>query len=411
MKMNINIKKSNKYSILEKCIIVLLSLYLFTLYLFIEGSKTYLVSKVFFAITVFFMLINIIVKLRIPHKILCPAIVSLAIFVSLCFISVIWSPLPSVSLTMSITMMQLLIMVIVFYYSLSSFGDTELFIKIIAYAGIAMSIYLINYYSIGTYINALLASGRIGDDFANVNSVGGAAAVTLISCIYMTIFYKKVIYLPLAILPGIVLLGAGSRTAIVVAVIGIFLTFIYNSQNRKWIAHISQIILLFLFIYILVTNIPNIKIFNSVYDRFNIMFQVLIGNSNGGSTYYRLEMMKIGWQIFFNNPIFGNGINATALTLKSNGVPYTYLHNNYIEILADLGIVGFVSYYYIYFYIITKLNKQKRINLSATFFLILLLSMLVLDIGGITYYMQRNYVYLVFALVIATQKFNINKYD
>lgn len=57
-------------------------------------------------------------------------------------------------------------------------------------------------------------------------------------------------------------------------------------------------------------------------------------------------------EVFWKNPIIGIGMNGF---MKESAIS-SYAHNNILEILADFGIFGFVSYYSIY---VLMLNKIK----------------------------------------------------
>ena len=74
---------------------------------------------------------------------------------------------------------------------------------------------------------------------------------------------------------------------------------------------------------------------------------------------------------FIENPIFGHGINSFIHYI---GHP---AHNNYIDLLFGLGLVGFSMYYIIHLKILKRL-----INLSDQYLMILFILLLVLmDFG------------------------------
>ena len=76
-----------------------------------------------------------------------------------------------------------------------------------------------------------------------------------------------------------------------------------------------------------------------------------------------------------------------------------YLHNNYLEQLVNLGIVGFGIYYGIYVYLIRHIYAllKKHEFVSSTIFVILI-SQLVSDIAVTSY--NVKFTYIVFALAI-----------
>jgi len=86
------------------------------------------------------------------------------------------------------------------------------------------------------------------------------------------------------------------------------------------------------------------------------------------SNFVRVSLWKAGWQMFLDHPLFGVGdIDLAELYIKYKS-PYDkeiqgHLHNNYIHILAILGITGFIAIMWILgkiFYLNLKVyNKFK----------------------------------------------------
>jgi len=100
---------------------------------------------------------------------------------------------------------------------------------------------------------------------------------------------------------------------------------------------------------------------------------------SGKSTTQRTSYIVIGLGEFVDNPILGIGIGS----LKS--ILGTYSHSNFIELLAGIGIVGFLIFYSLYFNIFLVLSRFKNKN-KKLFFYILLLCLLLMDLTQVTYY-------------------------
>ena len=68
---------------------------------------------------------------------------------------------------------------------------------------------------------------------------------------------------------------------------------------------------------------------------------------------------------------------------------HTYSHNNYIEIMVNLGMMGFILYYSYYIFLIRKLwlKKNNASNLR-NFFLAFMISLFVFELGAVTYNMN-----------------------
>lgn len=86
-----------------------------------------------------------------------------------------------------------------------------------------------------------------------------------------------------------------------------------------------------------------------------------------------------------------------------------YLHNNYWEMLADGGIIGFIIYYWIYAFILKKMIKFRRLS-DGEFvicFTFLILS-LILDNAAVSYLSKTTYYKLLFIFIYCER---LTKYD
>lgn len=77
------------------------------------------------------------------------------------------------------------------------------------------------------------------------------------------------------------------------------------------------------------------------------------------SSITRAMMLNSAMQTFYDNPIFGVGMNNFRFF---NIVRVTYAHNNFAEIAADLGILGLTAYYWIFLYIIKNYLKKYKLH-------------------------------------------------
>ena len=144
----------------------------------------------------------------------------------------------------------------------------------------------------------------------------------------------------------------------------------------------------------IINNISSIPFLNSILERFEEMFADLAGRSMyaNTSTTYRMKMNEVGFNAFLSHPLSGVGIYAMKDTLASNGLPYIIVHCNYIELLADLGIIGFLVYYYVYYYMLRRIRKC---SINKSFAICMVFLMLLIDVTGVTYYSQRFILFLI----------------
>ena len=126
----------------------------------------------------------------------------------------------------------------------------------------------------------------------------------------------------------------------------------------------------------------------------------------------RMNMIHYGLQYFFEQPLFGLGQSGFAVRFMEDYGRMVYSHNNYVELLANLGIIGFLYYYCFLAYVYWRLIWQKRKNNKSiyNFFVVFLLAVLLLDFGIVSYYSQNLLqVFIAIAAKTALQKEGIYK--
>jgi O-antigen ligase len=136
-------------------------------------------------------------------------------------------------------------------------------------------------------------------------------------------------------------------------------------------------------------NIPEL------YSKIGIRLeQTFMTNSTSGihGDSVRESMILYGWDSFLQRPIFGWGHASFKFLFGNFFGRYVYSHNNYIELLTNLGLIGFVYYYGFYIYIIKKIVKVPSINMKSKnlkhFFIAFFISLFFLEMGIISYYSQ-----------------------
>ena len=116
----------------------------------------------------------------------------------------------------------------------------------------------------------------------------------------------------------------------------------------------------------------------------------------------RVQMIEKGLEIFADNP-WGIGFGNTKNFINS------YTHNNYVEVLASLGVFGFILYYSAYFYplSICLKNKDKQI---ARYVIYSIIGFLLLEFSQVTYMYSAPMVFLAVVMSIS-EKIKNHQYD
>ena len=152
--------------------------------------------------------------------------------------------------------------------------------------------------------------------------------------------------------------------------------------------------------------------FSTINERLELLFE---GFGGGGSSYQtdqtRKMMISQGMEAFYQKPILGHG-TGYSYTLFG-----TYSHNNFVELLMNYGMVGFILYYAVYLFIIVKLWRQvKQGDLYAVYFFVYIGVQLLLGVGWVNYYSRPTQLvtalafgYIVFQKKQKGMKCNENK--
>lgn len=117
---------------------------------------------------------------------------------------------------------------------------------------------------------------------------------------------------------------------------------------------------------------------------------------NDSSYRTRVDMAQDAIRLWEKTPLFGNGMDAFS-GLSREG---TYAHNNYVELLCDIGLVGTLLYYALHVQVLicaTRLRKSLRL-----YCWVLILLMLVADMGYVSYKRKQSVMILVMMLAVST---------
>lgn len=132
----------------------------------------------------------------------------------------------------------------------------------------------------------------------------------------------------------------------------------------------------------------------------------LLGNASGLDVDMSLNernfYMESAIELFKENPILGYGGNNFMSYMRN--VEYShvaYSHNNYTELLATLGVVGFTIYYSFWGYIIVKLYKRYNTINDNKYLLLFIINMIIvlMDYGNVSYFNEFNIVLLIISYI------------
>ncbi len=196
------------------------------------------------------------------------------------------------------------------------------------------------------------------------------------------------------------ILFLGSRASLLLVLCGMLFNALTGS-GRSILRHIILALILIVIMLILIMNIPFLydSIGNRIVDTVNLVLGESYISDNQQSDNLRWQLIKDGWDMFLQQPLLGYGSgNYADIHLTHYGARY-YSHNNYIELLASLGIVGTAIFYSFHIKILLDILCNKRVYKNNSIYLAkhIILCMLILDITYVTY----NVMDMLFCLLIA----------
>ena len=191
-----------------------------------------------------------------------------------------------------------------------------------------------------------------------------------------------IILLPISIFTVLLM---GSRLSNLILGFLIFGFIIYNIISKGKIVSAKTIIIYVCSVTFSVLS--NYLIFEE--SSINVIERSTGSLINNHSTEQRLRFYKQAINYFFENPIFGTGAGNWKIQslisdrefLSEYIVPYQ-VHNDYLQIAAELGIIGFFlkySFYFIILYLLVKNYKKLLKGEKMIFFLVIPFIIFLLD--------------------------------
>lgn len=300
------------------------------------------------------------------------------LFILLCAFSLLWSE----NHAQTVIEVRNLIWIGVVNNLIIAFIDEKeklnIIFKIIIFSGLIYILRLLYEFPLDTWL-----SGRLGgtEDF-NSNKIGMYLSISGLAAFHFALMKNnKRFYFLLPVFIGVVFL-TGSRKAFLMLIIGMGLLYYFNKGKniqKKIVAIIVAVIITIIF-YFLVMNID--FFYDILGHRIESIFSAIFLDSGNldYSSRIRSQMVDIGMILFADNPLLGSGLGSyTVLSGFS-----TYSHNNYIELLVSLGMVGLFLYYGFVLYIVLKLVREKSSPIR-NLLLVLFILFLIIDYGLVSY--------------------------
>lgn len=215
----------------------------------------------------------------------------------------------------------------------------------------------------------------------NVNSIGIMASIGILIGINLLGDTTKLMkFFFMASIPFLLYLDiiTASRKAILMLPIGLCGMQLLNNPT-KVIRNLLLIISSSLLAIYLIFEVP--FFYELIGWRMEGMISLFKGNTleMDSSALSRVRMVKSALNVFYDNLLFGVGLDNFRFL---NAVRLTYAHNNFVEIAADLGLLGLIAYYWIFVYIVFDyLKKYKKHSKMRTFLFVVVVVYFINHIG------------------------------
>jgi O-antigen ligase len=275
-------------------------------------------------------------------------------------------------------------------------------------------------YTSGDLFTTVIAdSTRLGSVIKNPNVYAAYLIfISMVSYAYLHLsgkpsLKKKALLFVIVILSMTqILVYTGSRKGIILGVLMILYFSYKNMINAKGLLRkFFLFIMLIVSIYIGAGYISETPYWHRVEN----ILHFADGNAADTSITERWTMLLQGLELFSESPIYGWGAKGYE-SLSTGFLGYkSYSHSNYIELMANHGIVGLFIYYSIFMTVLVKLFRRSKIDAQfrenwANWGYVMIGYLLIFDIQAVTYYDKLTWIiYLVvLALLYKPNKFTEN---
>ncbi len=267
----------------------------------------------------------------------------------------------------------------------------------------------INYVLVLNVIHApfnVFDQGRAMGTLGNANSLALAMVISiLVSIMYLRkgkeiskiFYYFQYINMLLAIY---MIILTASKKGILFGSVLIVIYLILTAKNPKELLKLGAMSVIVIVVFLNVFKTDELQ--NSltrIEKRFSAFEGQMQRSSSFGSTAERIHFIELGWSHFMDKPLFGHGIDNFRV------YGGTYSHNNYIEILFGVGLVGLLLYYSIFFFLLKKILNMED-NYLKIILTLVIFNLLMVNMAQVAYGAKLQIYFLLFISIIAEKNSN-----
>ena len=370
----------------------LFTIYLITLYIFVDREETVIISK---AVFVVFAAFTVIAVLRSRSIHIGKNVMSVYIAFTWMFATIFWAQDEYDATVMMKTMWQLFIQFFLIYnLFVKQKNAHEYLLKSLYIAGLVLIGYSLYIYGFSEIFEMMTSESgvRLGKEINQENSFGMMNATTVMVAFYYLLYKKrfKLFHMATIVSSFVLAMASGSRKALIIVCGGVIIMICKKYGWKKlYKVFVTMVVLVPLFMIII-----ELPMFETIKSRMESFGQIVTGEGAGDSSArVRMEMIADGWDTFKERLVIGFGANNYKSVTRFR----TYSHNNFIEILVDFGLLGFALYYFVYINCFKNLWKAQSDDRKALFSIFLMRFMM--EIAMVTYYDKLHWVLVAFYLI------------
>lgn len=325
-----------------------------------------------------------------PHTIWC------AVFVALCGISCLYAASTGYATTAFVSMVKVLIFSFMLCNVVNTQGQMKAAMSVYSLATVVLFIYLA-----ATGKLNMEEGERLGTELTgNANIFASVFMIAAMCSVYFVFFSKarsvKILFFAVFVTQLVALALSGGRKFFLTPIVLFAGVQIMRTDKKGRVRLLKNLLPVAVALAILWWALFNVEF---LYDAIGYRMEGLVASLTGegkvdASTSVRKNMVEKGLELWAESPVWGHGINNFG-ALTHWGV---YAHNNYVELLCGVGLLGTVAYYAYYAYVLIKLFKSKIPTLQKSYWSLALLGFLVFDIGAVSYDSFLQHMMLVFAM-------------
>lgn len=316
-----------------------------------------------------------------------------AAFALFCLCSAVWAKDSSSAINDGISVFEILVCMSVVFCCFRNVGSVRGMLTALMWSGPILALYTVYYYGPSQILQMVSGSVRLGNDYANANTIGVWAAISSILFYYFVLHDGWKWKYSAVVLPVALVALSQSRKAVAVLIFALILVqFFRNGFQNKGIKGLIKLILGLTTMTIGLILLSRTQLFAGTVQRILDGFGNDSNFGQGDSLSSRIGYIQVGLEQFVKTPVLGIGIrNSYLLTRTVTGLS-TYLHNNFVELLACGGIVGFCLYYRITGHLALKLwRSMRRAEEYSDICFVILIMYTCMDLGIVSYYRKETY--------------------